>query len=171
MYVVRQKTAMLRSVALPSNINGQLFLGPMPGRYESFDQSKETMINHSVDHIVCLVPLHEIQYKSFSYASALRTGALPCPVTFFPILDYEVPENKKSYLDIVHDVAARLEKGENILIHCGAGMGRTGIFAISVLMATGIEAKQSIELVRAAGSFPESPQQWEFIQWVAEQFT
>ncbi len=160
---------MLRSVALPPHINGRLFLSSMPGRYEKFEQSRARFLEYSVDYIVCLVALEEVEYKSALYGQALRTGTLPCQVTIFPILDAAVPENKKRYLQVVSEAVARLIKGENILVHCGAGIGRAGIFAISVLLAMGLETRQSIELVRAAGSYPETSEQWEFIDWVARQ--
>ncbi|MBP1708022.1 MAG: tyrosine/serine-protein phosphatase iphp-type [Chloroflexi bacterium] len=160
---------MLRSVALPPHINGRLFLSSMPGRYEKFDQSRASFLEYSVDHIVCLVALEEVEHKSALYGEALRTGTLPCQATFFPILDAAVPDDKKRYLQVVSDVVARLIRGENILVHCGAGIGRTGIFAISVLLTMGIDVQQSLGLVRAAGSYPETSEQWEFIDWVAGQ--
>jgi hypothetical protein len=33
----------------------------------------------------------------------------------------------------------------------------------------GIDVQQSLGLVRAAGSYPETSEQWEFIDWVAGQ--
>jgi protein-tyrosine phosphatase len=160
---------MLRNVNLPSGIHGRLYLSSMPGRFETFDKSRESILNSSIHRIVSLVPLAEIERKSSTYAGALKAGELPCEVTFFPIPDCDIPLNSQAYIKVVHQAAGGLRQNENILVHCGAGMGRTGIFAISVLVALGIEVEHSVELIRAAGSFPESPEQWDFIHQIAGQ--
>jgi protein-tyrosine phosphatase len=158
---------MLRNVILPFSIQGCLYLSSMPGRFEPFEKYREAIFRFSVRRIISLVPQKEIEYKSAAYAAALKSGELPCEVTFFPIPDCDIPLNSEAFIRLVRLTADRLREKENILVHCAAGMGRTGIFAISVLTALGLEVQPSIELVRTAGSFPESPEQWDFIRRMA----
>ncbi|MEX2443140.1 MAG: hypothetical protein WD492_06030 [Alkalispirochaeta sp.] len=50
------------------------------------------------------------------------------------------------------------------LVHCGAGVGRTGTFADAVLMSLGYTYNDAYEEINAAGSHPEMPAQREFLQ-------
>ena len=54
-----------------------------------------------------------------------------------------------------------------MLAHCGAGIGRTGTLAASVLVFLGVPLDQALETVHAAGSYPERPEQLELVEWVA----
>lgn len=51
----------------------------------------------------------------------------------FPILDNQVPKNRKLFLDLVHNVAHRLQNREKVYIHCRGGHGRSGILVASLL--------------------------------------
>lgn len=51
----------------------------------------------------------------------------------FPVLDNQVPKNRRLFLALVHDVAHRLQKGEKVYMHCRGGHGRSGILVASLL--------------------------------------
>ena len=57
------------------------------------------------------------------------------------------------------ELADDLKAGHTILIHCGAGVGRTGTMGAAVLMALGFTAKAALTTVNAAGSEPETKAQ------------
>jgi protein-tyrosine phosphatase len=52
----------------------------------------------------------------------------------------------------VADIAAHLDAGTGILMHCGAGMGRAGTLAAAVLLHYGVPLPEALETV--AGSRP-----------------
>jgi hypothetical protein len=82
---------MFRSVTLPQNISGLLYLHSMPGRYEQWADFIAESKQRGIHVIVCLAPNNEIEKKSPSYADAIRDGALSCQRECFPIPDYDVP--------------------------------------------------------------------------------
>jgi len=141
----------------------------MPGRYESFGSIKEGIAGAGVSRVVCLAPLDEILRKSPDYKSAIDQGELPWLHDPFPVEDYQAPEDREGFLRLARESSARLQSGENILIHCGAGIGKTGTLAVSVLMALGTAEPLARKNVRNAGSCPERRGQDEVVRWVAEQ--
>jgi protein-tyrosine phosphatase len=56
-------------------------------------------------------------------------------------------------------VADDLRAGESVLLHCAAGIGRTGTAAACVLKSLGLTRDEALERVRAAGSDPQSAAQ------------
>jgi protein-tyrosine phosphatase len=71
----------------------------------------------------------------------------------FAIKDMGVPREAESegFEAFVQDVVQRPEQGQNVVIHCRGGLGRTGTVAACVLVALGRHsADEAIAVVRAA---------------------
>lgn len=155
----------LREIKLPTDTRGRLLLGAMPGRYEALNRSYDRLAKDAVDVIVCLAGMEEIRKKAPLYAQALASETLPHPVLFFEIPDFGVPVDRYGFLRLARGLCVRLQEGQTVFIHCGAGIGRTGTLATCVLMALGQEASAAKTLVRAAGSGAETPAQEDLIAW------
>ena len=52
----------------------------------------------------------------------------------------------------VEEVAQRIRKGDSVMIHCAAGIHRTGMFAYSVLLALGYSPKAAVKSIRTLRS-------------------
>lgn len=148
-----------RQVDLSSTISGKLFLHSMPGRYESLEDACSELKKLQISLIVSLAPFDEMRQKSPEYARAIEQSELPCDVQRLPICDFQGPDDDESFAKAVSETAVSLRSGKNVLIHCGAGIGRTGMFAIAVLIALGYEFKSAQTAVRGAGSGPERASQ------------
>lgn len=160
----------LRRIALPDSIPGSFFLDSMPGRYESFDVALQEISRSGITRVVCLAPLDEVIEKSPHYAMAIQIGSLPWQHEIFPVVDHGAPEDCPAFWRVARTTAAGLLDGERVLAHCAAGIGRTGMFAICVLIALGIGHETAESAVRDVGSGPESESQDEAIRRIVDAY-
>jgi protein-tyrosine phosphatase len=164
-----EESNMFRPVVLSSDLSGSLYLHSMPGRYEPLSASVSEIEENEIDIVVSLNSLDEIREKSPAYANAIDENSLPFKRMEFPIVDFGIPKDSAAFLNLAENLAGRLQSGENLLIHCGAGIGRTGTLATSVLIILGTDLNESLEAVRTAGSDPETEEQMDLVMWVAGQ--
>lgn len=156
------RTVTFRPLQLPPDVTGRLYLHSMPGRREEWAQFHAEAINCGIRGVVCLTDKAEIERKSPTYARAL-TGSFPFELLYFPISDFGIPENVDRFRALVGSVADRLRQGDCLLAHCGAGIGRTGMFASCLLISLGCSADQAGAAVRSAGSCPETDEQRQLV--------
>lgn len=153
----------MRRVDLPDGVRGQLFLHSMPGRNEPFAAARESIIAAGVKQVVCLNPDDEILERSPDYAKAIADG-LPWRHVALPVPDFGIPEDASSFRAVAASIANALRNGENVLVHCAAGIGRTGTFAVAVLCQLGVPLRDAQRAVRNAGSSSESETQRAFLE-------
>ena len=159
--------SVLRAVDLPGGVRGRLRLHSMPGRNEPLETIWASIRAEDVRVILCLTDREEIRAKSPAYDAALATNTVPCAVECFPIPDYGVPEEREAFWALASEIAQRLTRGQRILVHCGAGIGRTGTFATCVLLALGQPRARAEHAVRRAALYPETLAQAELVAWCA----
>ena len=66
-----------------------------------------------------------------------------------PITDGGVPTDPDAFRALVMTVLGHAHAGKNVVIHCRAGLGRTGLLAAACLVAVGIQPDDAIGVVRA----------------------
>lgn len=83
----------------------------------------------------------------------------------FPIPDRGVPASTRDALSLFSTIAAVLEEGKNVAVHCRQGIGRSGLIAAGVLLTSGMGVDKALEVVGAAReeTIPETPAQ---LQWI-----
>jgi protein-tyrosine phosphatase len=159
---------MFRLIELPSNISGKIYLHSMPGYYEEYELAFSELSEKDIQTVISLTSLDEIRRKAPDYAKAIEAESLPFTRISFPIRDFYVPDDRDAYLRLVKETADNIKGGESVLVHCAAGIGRTGMFAASVLLALGLKKKDALARVRAAESEPEITYQAALVDWVAD---
>jgi len=155
----------IRSVDLPSGVGGALWLGSMPGRFEAWSDFEIEAARAGLALVVCLTPRDELAELSPRYHSAVAQGAVAFRWMHVPMRNFGVPEDGAAFRRDVHGIAAALRHGDSVLLHCAAGIGRTGSAAACVLKALGATTEEALERVRAAGSNPQNATQSGLVDW------
>lgn len=149
----------MRPLPLPDGVPGRLWLAPMPGRLQPWPQFLGHAEAVGITSIVCLTPLHEAASLSPSYHRAVVEGTLPCRWRQIEMRDFGLATGAQVFRTSIDEVAGLLMNGEHVLLHCAAGIGRTGTAAACVLKRLGLPADEALHRVRAAGSDPQSAAQ------------
>ena len=155
----------LRPVELPAEISGTLWLGSMPGRFESWKAFEADARKSGLALVVCLTPRSELAELSPAYHAAVTQGAVPFRWLNLPIRNFGLPEDPEGFRREVRQIAAALRQGDSVMLHCAAGIGRTGSTAACVLKALGLPTAEALKRIRDAGSNPENAQQSGLVEW------
>ncbi len=155
----------LRRVLLPASVTGSLWLTGMPGRFESWSAFQARALRAGLRLVVCLTPRSEMAELSPDYHAAVAQGEAPFRWLNLPMRNFGVPEDRANFEEGVYQIAQALRQGDCVMLHCAAGMGRTGSTAACVLKALGLETQEALQRVRDAGSNPQNAQQSGLVSW------
>ena len=137
----------------------------MPGRFETWPTFEARARQASLALVVCLTPLGEVLELSPAYHAAAGRGRLPFRWLNLPMRNFGVPQDPGTFRAEVARVAQALRAGDAVMLHCAAGVGRTGTVAACVLKALGLEAEHALQRVRDAGSNPQNARQSGLVDW------
>ena len=156
---------LLRAVALPPHVPGSLWLAAMPGRFESWASFQLEAGRAGLGQVVCLAPRAELAELSPHYHAAVVAGELPFRWRHVPMRNFGLPEDGPGFRREVQALAQSLREGDAVLLHCAAGLGRTGTAAACLLKALGLPPEEALQRVRDAGSNPQNAQQSGLVDW------
>lgn len=145
-----------RALELPPSVPGRVWLSSMPGRLEPWPSFLAEAAERGLTEVLCLNPLYEVQRLSPAYAAAIAAAELPFRWTHLPMQDFGLADEVGDYRTAVQGVADRVVAGQAVLLHCAAGIGRTGTTAACLLKRLGATTTVALMRVREAGSNPES---------------
>jgi protein-tyrosine phosphatase len=113
---------------IPFGLQGKVYRSPMPNA--SFDYgftALQEMQNAEINKVINLVEEFEWWDRAKMDLPSLykqhEIGML-----HYPVKDFGIPEDLDSYLEMVQKAVSLARAGENLAIHCFAGIGRTGTF-------------------------------------------
>ena len=133
---------------LPLGLPGKIFRSPMPfGYYDQTGQVYPAYKQNEIHTVVMLVPDAECWiYAGQDLRSLYQRDGMG--VIYLPMKDYsgtDIPLLSQS-VDAALDLA---RAGKNLVIHCHAGLGRTGLFAACLARRQlGIDAREAIRWIR-----------------------
>lgn len=97
--------------------------------------------------VVCLNQAAELAGRYPGYVSWLEANR-PERAVWHPIPDLHAP-GVDDTLDLLADLRTRLDAGQTLLMHCGAGIGRAGTMAAALLITMGLPLAEATALVGA----------------------
>ncbi len=87
--------------------------------------------------IVCLCERHELEERYPNYIAWL-TRESEARAIWFPIPDVHAP-GIDAAVPFLETLRAQVVLGEGLVMHCGAGIGRSGTMAAALLMSMGAD--------------------------------
>jgi protein-tyrosine phosphatase len=155
----------LEPTALPTS--GRLGLTICPGRQDrgrTLARDLESLLGAGARRLVCLLPEDELEWAGVpallaaAESRGLATSRLPIP-------DQRAPELGRTRA-LCCELRAALEAGEDVVIHCLGGLGRSGTIAACLLIDFGATPTAAIAACRAARGprAIESPAQERFVE-------
>src|ERR1700728_4257075 len=131
-------------VPLPARIPGRLWLC---GKRFIAPDPEAAMAEVHASAVVCLCERDELIDRYPDYVAWLEANQ-PDRAIWWPIPDLHAPD-VESALDLLNRLRSRLEEGQTMLLHCGAGIGRAGTVAAGLLITIGSSTEEAIAHVAA----------------------
>jgi protein-tyrosine phosphatase len=155
-------TADIHWIPLPGP--GRLAVMPRPRGDEWLADELRSLREQGVEVLVSLLEKDEAGALGLADEERL-SRELGLSFLSFPIPDHSVPPLDDSTCAFIEDLAQRLRAGQTLAVHCLAGVGRSGLVAISVLIAAGMPTIEAVDAVSRARGFavPETDEQ---VRWI-----
>jgi len=146
----------LRQVSIEDVSPGELWLGSMPGRFERWAEFVAEAKRRHLCLMVSLAPPEEIASLSPAYWQAIGEGSLVCRWINLPMQNFGLPADPTAFREGIAQAAERLLAGDSLMLHCAAGIGRTGTAAACLLKRLGLPTDEAMQRVLDAGSNPDT---------------
>jgi len=116
---------------LPFGLDGKIYRSAMPyGKYDPQGTLIDRYQQMAIDTVVVLAEQAEILAQTGRNLSGLYRE-LGLDVIHFPIMDFGTPDQEE-LRPVLDRTVRQAQAGKNIVIHCSAGIGRTGLFTASL---------------------------------------
>ncbi len=90
-------------------------------------------------------------------------------ITFhtYPMVDRGVPSSVRTFLSLVKKVNCNLRQGDQVVVHCRMGTGRSALLAAALLIRQGMGTHEAFDVLGKSRrlSVPDTEEQ---IAWIAE---
>jgi protein-tyrosine phosphatase len=146
----------MRPISIADRCPGTLWLASMPGRFEPWSVFMAEARQHRLQVVACLAPPDEVASLSPAYWQAITDGSLDFRVVSMPMQNFGLPRDMGAFRDGITQIADSLRAGDTVMLHCAAGIGRTGTAAACLLKHLGLPTDEALQRVRDAGSNPET---------------
>src|SRR4030066_1543908 len=133
---------------LPFHFPGRIYRGPMP--FSVYDPRGDSLLQFTQEKGSLIVLLAEEAECMERTGRNLKSLYLQegFQVIHLPIPDFDVP-SKEDLDEAIKKTVEHAQAGQNIVIHCHAGLGRTGLFvAYLAKEVLGLSSEEAIHWTR-----------------------
>ena len=128
----------LRRLRLPDGVPGQVGWSHAGALRDLVRVQRGRARRAALSAVVCLAPRDELAELSPEYHAAIARGSLPFRWLHVPMRNFGLPEDPAAFRRDIAAIARSLHAGDVVLLHCAAGLGRTGSAAACLLKALGM---------------------------------
>lgn len=138
---------------IPGPWRGRLAIATRPRGGDWLDDEANAWRQADIDVIVSLLENEEADHLELL---AERRVAEDHALRFisFPIPDRGVPASLQEAVSLIGGITGQLDAGKNVAVHCRQGIGRSGLIAAGVLIASGASPVEAMQIVSAARGIP-----------------
>lgn len=148
--------------------SGSLSVMAKPVSGEWIEDEFSGIANRGINRIVSLLEKHEA-FEVGLEAEQELAEKYEMEYISYPILDRGLPTSIKGYLEFTKRLYHEAAGGLHTVVHCRAGIGRTGIIAAGVLLHCGFEPEDAFQCVskKRGAVVPDTQEQ---IEWVVKSY-
>ncbi|MEQ8207198.1 MAG: protein-tyrosine phosphatase family protein, partial [Woeseia sp.] len=116
--------------------SGSLAIMPHPKSDGPLDSTIELLSKSCIDTVISLLTLTEEQELDLTdeRAAVIQHGM---QFRSFPIRDKGVPLDLPAFCELAADISRLIEQKHRVVLHCWAGIGRSGLLAATILVRMG----------------------------------
>ena len=135
---------------------------PVPGEY--IEEEFAGIAKEGINLVVSLLEKKEEYSVGLSREEEL-CKANDMDFMSYPIPDMGLPDSVRGYRDVVKTIYKKVHSGASVVVHCRAGIGRTGIVTTGVLLRSGMDPEESFKLVSESRGIrvPDTEEQREWV--------
>ncbi len=140
--------------------SGFIAIMAYPGKEQDAASAINSLAQDGIRQVVSLLEPAEAAALGLE-GEAQLVAAESMRFVSFPIPDMGLPASVSAFARLARDLYGQIDAGDNTLLHCRGGVGRSGLLAAAVLLHCGMDPQQAFERVtRMRGlKVPETPGQ------------
>jgi protein-tyrosine phosphatase len=132
---------------------GRLAIVPRPRGGDWLEDEVQAWRSAGIDVIVSFLSAQEMAEWELAREPEL-CEANSIHFVHLPIPDRQVPTSHSAVAEVAHSLEQHLQAEKNVAVHCRAGIGRSSLFAASLLVLGGVSPEDAFERIRAARGCP-----------------
>ena len=135
-----------------NGLPGLVYRSRMPNSlYESDEEAENLLSNwqsNGITNVVCLQLKEEMERYTAMHLPEELYPELNLQCLWHPMPDHHGSDNPQKLLDDATRICSIIAKGVKVVIHCHAGIGRTGMFIGAMLISKGLSVDEAIYNLR-----------------------
>ncbi len=148
----------------PGKKRDAIFVGDVIWKRD-LDTDLGAFVEARVNVLVTLLEAHElVSLRIPTLFDNVRRASIE--VVHLPVRDVDVPRDPARLRALLTDMHDRVAAGQNLVVHCAGGLGRSGVVAGCFLVAGGMPAESALAILAAVRGpcCPETRMQAAFVR-------